>query len=83
MSKLMLFDLECPDHGVFEELIPAEAAACPCPKCGKESPRIISAVRIDWRAMGVSSDFPTCADKWDKMQREKSRKEESSNLVMY
>jgi putative FmdB family regulatory protein len=79
----ILFDFECPDDGVFEELVQSDDRVTPCPKCGKESMRLISNVRIDWRNMGVSSDFPTCADKWEKMQRQKSRQEESSNLKMY
>jgi putative FmdB family regulatory protein len=81
--KRILFDFECTSDGVFEELVNSEDRETPCPKCGKQAQRIISNVRIDWRAMGVSSDFPTCADKWEKMQREKSRKEDSSNLKMY
>jgi putative FmdB family regulatory protein len=81
--KRILFDFECAEDGVFEELVYSEDKETPCPKCGKVAQRIISNVRIDWRSMGVSSDFPTCADKWEKMQREKSRKEDSSNLKMY
>lgn len=80
--KLILFDFECAEHGVFEELChPGDAVKCP--KCGEEALRLISNVRIDWRNMGISSDFPTCADRWEKMQREKSRQEDSANLKMY
>ncbi len=82
MSKLLLFDFECPDGHIFEELVPSEEKTCPC-KCGKEAIRQIGCVRIDWRAMGVDPDFPTCADKWAKMQERKARKEESFNLTHY
>jgi hypothetical protein len=82
MSKLLLFDFECPDGHQFEELVSSEDRTCPC-KCGKVADRQISNVRLDWRAMGVDSGFATCADKWEKMQYQKSRQEESYNLVMY
>ena len=80
--KLILFDFECAEHGVFEELAHSDDKVS-CPKCGADAQRLISNVRIDWRNMGISSDFPTCADKWEKMQREKSRQEDSANLKMY
>lgn len=82
MSKLLLFDFECPDGHQFEELISSEERSAPC-KCGKEGVRQISNVRLDWRAMGVDPDFSTCADKWAKMQEQKSRIEQGYNLVHY
>lgn len=33
--------------------------------------------------MGVDPDFATCADKWAKMQEQKSRIEQGYNLVHY
>lgn len=86
MSKLLLFDFGCtnPECGeVFEELVPSDQQSCQCVKCNSEAQRQISNVRLDWRNMGTDADFATCADKWAKMQYQKSRKEDSYNLVMY
>jgi len=81
--KLILFDYECPGNcGVFEELARPEDVVR-CPRCGEEAERLISGTRIDWRNMGIYSDFPSCADRWEKMQREKARQEDSYNLKMY
>lgn len=82
MAKLMLFDFECPDGHTFEELIPSDQQTYQC-KCGKDAERQISSVRIDWRKMGTDPDFATCADKWAKMQEQKSRIEQGYNLVHY
>jgi hypothetical protein len=81
--KRLLFDFRCPDHGLFEELVYSEVNTQPCPKCSKESSKELSAPRLDWRNMGVDSGFPTAADKWEKMQRQKARTEDSPNLKMY
>lgn len=82
MSKLLLFDFECPQGHVFEELVPSEDHHCPC-NCGQMAVRMISGTRLDWRNMGVDPDFSTCADKWAKMQEQKSRIEQGYNLVHY
>lgn len=82
MSKLILFDFECSDGHVFEELVPSDVRTQPC-KCGKEALRQIANVRLDWRKMGLDPSFSTCADKWAKMQEQKSRIEQGYNLVHY
>jgi putative FmdB family regulatory protein len=83
MAKLILFDFECTACGVvFEDLIPSDEHTCPC-KCGAVAQRMISGTRLDWRNMGVDPDFATCADKWAKMQEQKSRIEQGYNLVHY
>lgn len=83
MASRMLFDFLCECGKVFEELIPSDEHTCMC-ECGKQATRQISAVRFDWRNMGVDPDFATCADKWAKMQEQKARvKEEGYNLSHY
>ena len=81
MAKLIFFDFLCPDGHVTEDLVDPETQSIPC-KCGKDAVRQLSAPRLDWRAMGVSTDFPTCAEKWSRMQRQKA-KLENHNLTMY
>jgi hypothetical protein len=45
--SLALFDFECPEHGIFEELIDRRFWLEKCPKCGKMCHKIISACKIN------------------------------------
>lgn len=86
MSKLFLYDFECKDGHVFEDMQdPHDKHDIECPRCGLPSRRIISGTRVDWRNMGVSNDFPTAASKWERMQRQKAKndKQDDPNLWMY
>lgn len=84
MSKLIMFDFECDDGHIHEDLVPSDTLSIQCPTCSKEATRQISAVRLDWRHMGLDSAFSTCSDKWEKMQRSKPRDENrEQNLTMY
>ena len=51
--KLMLWDFECSEHGVFEELAQPSEKTARCPRCQSPAPRIISPVRIDRMAMAL------------------------------
>lgn len=73
MSKLMMFDFECPDGHKFEELVKSTANTSKCPYCSKKGKRMISPVRLDWENMGLSQDFPTCADRWEKSRRQRAK----------
>ncbi len=92
MSSRRLFDFICDDcHESFEELIYPEDKEVKCPTClGTNTNRVISPARINWRQMGVDPGFPSAADKWAKMQRQKARTDKGSlrgdgapNLKMY
>lgn len=73
MSKLMLFDFQCPHCDlVFEKLVHPDSKVAPCPSCSLQAARIVSPVRLDWR-MGVDSDMPTMADKWERMHRQAAK----------
>lgn len=73
-----LYDFCCePDSGgcgvIFEDLVYDFDKTCLCPNCGKQAVKMLSAPNIWWRKMGVDTDFPTSAAKWEKMQRRKNR----------
>lgn len=74
-SSKRLYDFNCsPGCGIwFEELVYEFETEYKCPNCGKNAAKQISAPRIGWRQMGVDTDFPTAAAKWDKMQWSKSK----------
>lgn len=84
MSKLIYFDFKCPEGHEFEELVKPTDNTTKCPYCSKKAKRLISAARIDWENMGLSTDFPTCADKWEKARRQRSKTDNyPNNLKMY
>lgn len=80
-----MFDFTCPEGHTFEDLVSSDTKSLKCKSCDKEATRQISPARIDWRGMGVTKDFPTCSQKWDKSQRKKAKsdKQDGPNLWMY
>jgi len=83
VSKLLMFDFLCKNGHQSEDLVEPGITEIVCPFCADKAYKQISAVRLGWRQMGLDPDFPTCSDKWAKMQDQKARKEDSENLVMY
>lgn len=91
MSKLMLFDFECPACGnVFEDLIPSDGFHAPCPGCTGNAKRLISAARLDVLKMGLDPGFPTAYEKWGDMKTQHHKtdkgtmhKGKAPNLLMY
>jgi hypothetical protein len=90
MSKLILFDFECEDGHLFEELVKSDIHALECPVCAKQAKRLVSKGHLDVLGMGIySNSFPTIADKWAKMQYQKAKTDKGStvdgapNLKMY
>lgn len=67
-----LYQYECSCGHTFEELAKVEEReSVPCPKCGVTGKPTIAPAHFDYR-MGVDLDFPTMADKWAKLQRQKA-----------
>lgn len=78
---LVLFDHECDHCGhVFEELVERDTPnPAQCPECtGYSTHRLLSPLRLD-PSLGVSRDFPTMADKWEKRRKQHQRIEERRN----
>lgn len=79
MSKLILFDFECPSHGTFEELVNSQETETPCPECGLNAKRQLSAPRIGHMQMATSaSASPESVAKWERAHRQQKAKEERS-----
>jgi hypothetical protein len=77
MSKLMLFDFECAEHGLFEDLVNPAVRQVPCPQCGLHSQRQLSAPRIDHMAMAMSpTASPESIRKWERAHRQQKAKEQ-------
>lgn len=74
---LILNDYECQECGhVFEELADRDARI-PCPVCNAPSKRLIAAPRIDPRLGLDPEGFPTMADKWARVRRQRAKIESS------
>jgi putative FmdB family regulatory protein len=69
---MILYDFECPVHGLFEELVKSGIHQIPCPQCGRTSNRQISAVHIDRLGMAVQEGAtPTSLDYFEKVHKER------------
>lgn len=56
------YDYRCPECGPFDRRRPLSESALPsdCPKCGKESPRMLSAPHVAGSSSGGSDFVPSC-----------------------
>lgn len=86
MSKLLLFDFECPKGHLHEDLqAGSDNTPLVCPECGEPALRTISGTRLD-PDMGLTNDFPTMADRWAKKTRARAKNDkltDNANLLMY
>ncbi len=74
MSKLMMFDFECPVHGYFEELVKPDIRQIPCPQCSAPASRQISPVKIDKIGMALQDGAsPTSIDYFERIHRQRKR----------
>lgn len=72
MSKLILYDFECPHCGVFEDLVKSSEHSVPCPKCHAPAKRLISPARINLLAMALSdSASPEAISHFEKVHRQR------------
>ena len=71
--SLRLFDFQCANGHVHEELVPAEWRSVPCDQCDQPANRLVSMPQI--KLDGVSGDFPTATDKWEKRRESHMRQE--------
>jgi hypothetical protein len=77
VSKLILFDFECPAHGLFEDMVHPEIRQALCPKCGLTAPRQLSSFRIDhMRMAGSASASPETCLKFARAHQQQKAKEE-------
>jgi len=66
MSKFMYFDFRCTgcEHK-FSDLVKPDVQETPCPECGEEAKRMISAPRL-------SNDMESRENHWVKQNRQKT-----------
>jgi hypothetical protein len=75
----MFFEFECPEHGLFEDLVYPDMRQAPCLQCGLSSPRQLSAFRINHLEMATSgSASPESIKKFERAHRQQKAKETKS-----
>jgi putative FmdB family regulatory protein len=76
MSKLILYDFECPQCGaITEDMVKSDVRQTPCPECGSAANRLISTPRFDPR-MGLDPEGnPTMAARWAKVRKDRAKLE--------
>ena len=81
MSKLILFDFECPTHGLFEHMVYPHVHEARCPICNQTAKRQIAAPRIGHLQMALSdSASPESIAKFDRAHRQQKAKEQKAEL---
>lgn len=78
MSKLIMYEWQCEhcEHQ-FDELEHSNVFSVECHKCGKQSKRLISTPRLDWRNMGLdAAGCPTAAARWAKAHEQAKKVDE-------
>jgi putative FmdB family regulatory protein len=69
-----IYTYECPCGAITEDLrsVSKRHEPCACVVCGQNATIAVTPVAFDNLGMGLSKDFPTAWDKWDKLQRSKN-----------
>lgn len=79
MSKLLLFDFECPVHGLFEDLVKSSKKTTPCPQCKAPAIRQISPVKIDKIGMALQDGAsPTSIDYFEHIHKQRKKIEDAT-----
>lgn len=68
-----LYEFQCPEGHITEQLREPEVRTSVCPQCFLESQRIVSAPSV--RLEGISGHFPGAYDRWEKVRAEKLAQE--------
>lgn len=73
----MIYEYVCKEHGTFECFVKSindREVPKPCPVCNELSQFTISAA--SFKLEGITGDFPTAADAWEKKHYRQLKQEE-------
>jgi len=73
------YDFKCSNGHVFDELVKYEVDKLPCPTCGLEASRQVSApmVRLD----GTDPSFPGAYDSWERKRAKRIAEERKKSYA--
>tara|TARA_R110000868_G_scaffold169870_2_gene404984 strand:- start:745 stop:975 length:231 start_codon:yes stop_codon:yes gene_type:complete len=72
-----LFEFKCSSCELYFEELTEYTKTLPCPECGSNADKLISAPRISLE--GITGSFPGAASKWVQKRKQKLAKEQESN----
>jgi len=75
---MMVFnDFQCPNGHKRERFVDNNLKTLQCDICDAEAHKVQASIRF--QLDGVSGDYPTAADQWDKRRKQKLKEEEKIN----
>lgn len=74
-----MFEFVCEDGHISEALVEDTCRELACRACGKSATRIVSMVRT--KLEGLSGDFPTAYDAWERKRSEKLAQERKASYA--
>lgn len=74
-----IFEFLCEDNHLSEAYIDENERVISCKECGKESHRIVSKPMM--KLEGISGDYPTAYDAWERKRNEKMKVEASKSYA--
>ena len=75
-----IFEFLCQDNHLSEAFIDESERTIPCKECGKEAIRIVS--KPNMKLEGISGDYPTAYDAWERKRSEKLKEERKKSYAV-
>lgn len=75
-----IFEFLCSDNHLSEAYIDDSERTIQCKECGKEAIRIVS--KPNMKLEGISGDYPTAYDAWERKRSEKLKEERKKSYAV-
>lgn len=75
-----IFEFLCSDNHLSEAYIDDSERTIQCKECGKEAIRIVS--KPTMKLEGISGDYPTAYDAWERKRSEKLKEERKKSYAV-
>ena len=75
-----IFEFLCSDNHLSEAYIDDSGRKIQCKECGKEAIRIVS--KPNMKLEGISGDYPTAYDAWERKRSEKLKEERKKSYAV-
>lgn len=75
-----IFEFLCTDAHLSEAYIDESERTIQCKECGKDAIRIVS--KTNMKLEGITGDYPTAYDAWERKHSEKLKQERSKSYAV-
>ena len=75
-----IFEFLCTDAHLSEAYIDESERTIQCKECGKDAIRIVS--KTNMKLEGITGDYPTAYDAWERKRSEKLKQERSKSYAV-